>query len=223
MSKEAVRVYQSMMHLLWRARWEASELRETLNMEEEALRAGCLQVAWEAMSGTEQSETEKWIEANKWPLHELASDGWPKTPRPPTDLRVVPVWLPHEGTWAWRQGDPEHGYRYRRADHCAIDDLLAGCAVKAIDPDQRETVVRLLHEESAKLPSVVEAYVHSSGLECIMTGTDSSLDMYEACADVGVRISHAVSARIGVDWSQGWIPDRGWILAYRNRDALPES
>lgn len=114
MKNHAARIYREQLHCLWHARYDAEELGQRLSLDEEALRAECLEALWNHMTNVEQEELEIWIEANRPEHKPLDSDGWPSAPSPPEELKVVPVFMRDDG-WIWRQGAPD-GFRYILAD-----------------------------------------------------------------------------------------------------------
>jgi len=62
--------------------------------------------------------------------------------------------------------------------------------------------------EAARIPGVDAVYLRPDGLEFVMTGSDPSPDMYEACADVAVRL------HIEGRWSRDQSPIEDWLVVY---------
>jgi hypothetical protein len=79
-------------------------------------------------------------------------------------------------------------------------------------------VLPLLHDAGSKMPSVEAIYLRPDGLEFVMTGSDPSPDMYEACADVAARVQAAVdptgASYVEGGWRRDHLPIEGWLVAY---------
>ena len=83
------------------------------------------------------------------------------------------------------------------------------------------TLVDVVREEAERIPSVEAVYVRPDGLEFVMTGSDPSPAMYEACGEVASRVQQVVDASGAVYVEGGWrrnqAPIEGWIVAYSRR------
>jgi len=132
----ATDVYKDQVYCLWHARRLAEDFGpegRKLSQDEEAVRAECLSLLREQMTPAERTEMEAWLIAHHPESEPLDSDGWPRAPDPPKELRVVPVFM-RNGEWAWFQGAPD-GFRYILADESS-----SGVSTDA-DADRRASVI----------------------------------------------------------------------------------